>query len=131
MRRYRPDIFYLEGITFERLTSGNSLDDLKTAATLHIIEVGYSADTRVQQKRAEKIRQHELLVADLTRSGWNCLVHVIVLGVGGSIFRESNQALVELGVSTYELKKLNKALVLNGVIYLQKCYNGRKESEFG
>lgn len=98
LRRFRPDIMYFEGITQQRLALNTSLDDLKPAAILHIIEVGYGADTRLREKRAEKLKQHERLQAELTRSGWTCVLHVLIFGVGGSIFTETNQSLVDMGI---------------------------------
>jgi hypothetical protein len=66
--------------------------------TVHLVEVKYCRDTdrAVQETRAEA--QHQELMGLLSADGQTTRLHTILLGVGGTIYRDTLDTLVDLGV---------------------------------
>jgi hypothetical protein len=87
----------------------------KNNKTIHLVEVKYCRDTdrTIQEARAEA--QHEALAGLLTTDGQTTKLHKILLGVGGTIFRDTLPTLMELGVDKQKaqaaLEKVSKYAV--------------------
>jgi ribonuclease HI len=88
---------------------------------VHIVEIKYCRDTDTTQQFHKAELQHQDLKAALLRVGYtegNIHVHVIVLGVAGTIYKDIHQTLKTLGVDKHTprhklLKKLHRTAILS------------------
>jgi hypothetical protein len=100
LSKQRPDILRILG-----LPASPTDADIQQAVAhkrrhrIHIVEVGYTSDTRWKEKLAEKQVQHERLRAQLAAAGWDVdpEEHVILLGTAGTLYRQSLRALQGVG----------------------------------
>jgi hypothetical protein len=100
----RPDILIVEGLKEGTSPNRNEFHRYK----MIIVEVGYTSDTRWQEKVLEKQSQHAELIAALERQGWHVDSHIILLGVAGCVYTKHTVApLHKLGMThNNSLKKL-------------------------
>jgi ribonuclease HI len=90
--KMRPDILFMQGAPDAYAKRTEALTD-KSGITIHLIELGYGADTRYLEKRAEKQLQHRALETALRSEGWTVIVHTIIIGTGGTLFEDLQQFL--------------------------------------
>jgi ribonuclease HI len=100
----KPDFVLLPGVTAEemerRVREG---DRLPEGQRITLIELGYGTDTRLEQKREEKSKQHADLANTLRGLGftvaYDAAVHCVPLGHGGAVPASLGALMKELGVS--------------------------------
>jgi hypothetical protein len=97
-RTMRPDILLIPGVTETRHPT--SMED-RSNYTVHIIEVGYCADTQLDLKQHEKAQQHQQLADLLSGAGWNVqytTLQALSLGYCGAIRKDLAKAMQSVGV---------------------------------
>jgi hypothetical protein len=104
--KMRPDILIIEGLKNEDVEGFQEMGSYRATAmrqyTVHVIEVGYAANTRYLQKLQEKKEQHTRLCEALVAAGWkvqNTDSHQIILGTGGDVHKTTEALLNSLGVA--------------------------------
>ena len=80
-----------------------------------ILEVGYTNETRYEEKLQEKEQQHSTLIKLLEASGFEAVLCPIILGTIGGIFHSSKKALLELGVPRAAVEKLDQKLHVHSI----------------
>jgi ribonuclease HI len=115
--KMRPDLLIVKGITPGDAHKGKLPKTAQDRAkyTVVLSEVGYGPDTRYMDKMAEKQAQHQELQHMLAQAGWKVEITTpVVLGVGGSIFVDTQQTLEQLGIgSSDNARILNKLHILS------------------
>ena len=92
---------------------------------VYIIEIKYAADTNTanQEQRAEEQHGHlHQLLLEAGYSGAHILQTNIILGAGGTIFKDNLTAMTELGVSTPDAEKALTKVHRSTVKWLHKTY---------
>ena len=112
----KPDIVWIENMTItdaERIARHKGpfyAPDIEKFH-IHIIEVGYSSDTRWKAKYEKKQHQHDEIEQALINEGWQVSVHPVIFGTAATIFKHSLDILLLLGVPRPAaltcLKKIN------------------------
>jgi hypothetical protein len=104
--KMRPDILIIEGLDNDDVEAFKHMGDYRATAirqyTVHVIEVGYTANTRYLEKVKEKQQQHEQLCQALRAAGWNVQYtadHQVILGTGGDVYKPTVSLLNSLGVT--------------------------------
>ena len=98
--RMRPDILRVSNLP--AMPSPRQIEEAcahKCRHPLQLVEVGFTSDTRWQDKMLEKRRQHEALVALLRAVGWTVDMHVILVRHCGTVYKPGLAALKDLGLS--------------------------------
>jgi len=124
LKRMRPDILVVEGMpansaqayqalrasydsrTSKRSRAGgpgrhrniNDAQAFRAKCMIHVVEVGFTGNTRYMDKVAEKREQHNSLIQALRDEGWPVQYHIVVLGTGAFIFNDTVDALDNLKV---------------------------------
>ena len=91
-----------------------------------IVELGYGADTRYDEKFEEKQQQHTRLVSLLESRGFHVIVLPIILGVGGTIFHTVEDSLRQLGIAGARVKTTMQNLHRHSVQALQNIVRQRR-----
>ena len=71
---------------------------------------GYTSDTRYEEKFREKQTQHRTLIEALERKGFEVRPRIVTLGVSGTIYKTTQNSLMDVGIETEPMKKLLRAL---------------------
>jgi ribonuclease HI len=109
--KMRPDILFMQGAPDAYAERTETLED-KSGITIHLIELGYGADTRYLEKRAAKKLQHQALAAALREEGWTVVVHTIIIGTGGTLFEDLQQFLRDtLELKTCAQEKIGRKII--------------------
>jgi hypothetical protein len=126
----RPDLLLIPDLPLrDTLQAGYGGPDDRTRYTVHIIEVGYTADTNHLEKQHEKAGQHRQLANDLRTAGWNVRytgTEAISLGFGGTIRKDLRPLLASLGVGIRDAQQCCYDLhdhavgMLNDIVYLRR-----------
>jgi enoyl-CoA hydratase/carnithine racemase len=110
--KMRPDLMIIEGLKNEDVEAFQQMGSYRATAmrqyTVHVIEVGYAANTRYLEKLQEKQEQHTRLCEALTAEGWkvqNTDRHQVILGTGGDIHSPTEALLNGLGVAEDDKRK--------------------------
>ena len=91
-----------------------------------LLEGGYTSDTRHLDKIEEKRQQHKTLLKALEMQGCSARLLILTFGVGGTIYKRTQDHLEDVGIGPVEMKKLLKDIHLHSVEYLhnivvQRC----------
>ena len=105
-----------------------------------ILEVGYSSDTRYEEKFQEKTQQHQALVNAPTQWGYDVYLRPLPLGFAGTIYKSNLETLVDLGITRHQslsvLRKLHMHAItcLHNIIkerrYLERCIRNGKSKTY-
>ena len=90
----------------------------RSAHKVYVIEVGYCSDLNHPDKRAEKLQQHEDLVAALRDAGWDVMYSpdtVVSLGHTGTVTPHLHALLKTLGCPTQSAHNTCRKLVQHAV----------------
>ena len=71
-----------------------------------VLEGGYTSDTRHLDKIKEKKEQHKTLLEALELQGFDSRLGILTFGVGGTIYRSTQDALRDVGVMPADMKRL-------------------------
>jgi hypothetical protein len=97
--------------------------------SLHIVEIKYCRDTdrEKQEQRAEQ--QHQRLASILEHAGHKVKKHTVLLGVGGTVYKDTLQTLVELGMDRNTAKQALEAVHIYSVQQVHKVLKIRRFKE--
>jgi ribonuclease HI len=101
-------------------------------AAIHIVEIKYCRDTDRAVRQADGTAQHELLVRKLKEKyhlPWQVSLHVITLGVTGTIYTDMLEMLKEMQVDTREAQRCAKKLHVHAVNYVQRIMHTKWNQE--
>lgn len=132
-QRMRPDILIVEGLSIDDVSEGSVPPHAKRDCRIHIIEVGYGADTRLGDKRKIKEQQHETLRKSLTEEGWRVEPpHLILIGHGGCIGKSTTQFVRQtLGCKETITRRIIKRIIKNTAKRAQQIIGTRRKLERG
>jgi hypothetical protein len=102
LTKMRPDIAIIEGVTPEQARHRRtrpSTPAKRAAHTIHLIEVGYTSDTRHAEKLLDKQAQHATLTSALMAAGWKVKIYAVTLGNAGTIHSTLSTHLTNLGAT--------------------------------
>jgi hypothetical protein len=122
-KNYRPDIM---------LVSGSRRTPVQQRH-VHIVEIKYCRDTDPVQQQDRARLQHEQLQEHLQRIGYrkhNMHHHVILLGVGGVIYKDMYNCLHLLGVPKQRTMRLAKKLSRHAVTHVQIIMDTKRNQEY-
>jgi hypothetical protein len=103
----------------------HNMDKDPKQRSVYIIEIKYTADTNRDLQTARAASQHDQLEGLLTSHGYqqhNIQRITILLGVGGTVYTDSIDALVTLGVAPNDAEKALKQVHRLSVQWLHKIY---------
>ena len=133
-RLSKPDLVILPDVPKDRvehlLGSGGRLP---MGQRIILIEVGYTSDTKPDDKRQEKWEQHSVSVETLTRLGFKVEydrdTHCVPLGHGGTVYNSLETLLRKLGVKAGHTNKLMRQLEKHAVQYAHTIIVTRRKLE--
>ena len=130
-QRMRPDILVVEGLSVDDVRGGTVPPRAKQECRIHIIEVGYGADTRLGQKRKEKEKQHEALRRSLVEAGWQVEPpHLILVGHGGGIGKTTSHFIRQtLGRKETASRRIIERIIKNTATRAQQIIGTRRKLE--
>ena len=96
---------------------------------MQVVEVGFTQDTRFEEKMLEKQAQHAGLVQLLRDAGWTVQYHVILIGVAGSVYKPGLQALRDMGMADRDARRLLTELHMHAVTSLRDILLVRRTVE--
>ena len=133
--RMRPDLLIIPELPLHSTRrDGFECPDDKGRYTVHIIEVGYTADTNHAEKQHEKAEQHRQLATELRAVGWNVRytdMEAISLGFGGTIRKDLRPLLISLGVTSRDAQQCCYDLHDHAVRMLNDIVSLRRQLERG
>ena len=100
-----------------------------------IVEGGYCADTRYEEKLQDKEAQHQELHAALTDVGYNVATLPIILGFSGSNYHATTDALAQLGIEHKQAEKVmlkvheHAKISLQSIIMSRRALEGKREGK--
>ena len=104
--------------------------DVIRGQKITIVEIGYVADTRYEDKLSTKFDQHKLLCRLLTLEGHDVQVLPIILGTQGAVFECFPKAMTALGVSKSNQMTLARKLSDHALLSLSKIIKSRRHLEY-
>jgi ribonuclease HI len=120
---YRPDIL---------LVSGGKKTPVQERH-VHTVEIKYCRDTDPVHQQDRARLQHEQLQEHLQRIGYrkhNIHHHIILLGVGGVVYKDMYNCLHILGVPRQRTKRLAKKLSRHAVTYVKIIMETKRNQEY-
>jgi hypothetical protein len=131
-RRMRPDILRVIGLpaapTPEQVQEAVRC---KHRHPIQIVEVGYTADTKWQEKRDAKKEQHKMLVTALRQAGWTVETYIILVGRTGTVYKFCKAALEQLGTTRQAACALLVKLSVQAVLAAHNIGMARRRLERG
>ena len=101
-----------------RPLGGFRFETVERPRKLWLLEGGYCADTKVQDKIDEKMEQHGTLRELLLEYGYHCIYSAFPLGHAGAIYKANFSVLTEqLGVPKTEARTMLKKLHMHAIIF--------------
>ena len=95
-----------------------------------ILEIGYVADTRYDDKYKAKVQQHRFLCQTLEKEGHEVKLYPIILGTQGSVFNCLKTAMSAIGVQGPQQMALARKLHDHAVTSLSKIIRSRRFLEY-
>jgi hypothetical protein len=87
----------------------------KRLHTVQVVEVGYTSDTRWQQKLLAKREQHAHMIAEMRAAGWRVELHVVLVGRAGTVYKTGLRAALTLGMTAMAAKTLLTQLSIQAI----------------
>ena len=131
----RPDILFTNAQYAEPEPAGASKDHAAldehscTGKTVWIIEVGYCAATRYQDKLTEKKQQHQRLIDILQRTGYEVHLLPVLLGNTGEIFKSTLANIKLAGADADRVDRLASKLSFHAQKTMQSIVQARRVLE--
>jgi hypothetical protein len=97
--------------------------------TIRLVEVKYCQDTDKTKQQSKADHQHTGLIKLMTEAGFKVIQHTILLGAGGTIYKELEDQLEDLGVAKPRATKLMERLSIYAVEQLQHIIRTRRALE--
>jgi hypothetical protein len=99
-------------------------------AQIHVVEIKYCQDTKRRDQHHAALEQHAELIRRLRKAyGHQVHLHVITLGVTGTIYTDLFEALEAMQVSKLEAKRCAAKLHLNAVTYVTRIMHTKWQQE--
>ena len=92
-----------------------------------LVQGGYTSDTRHLEKIEEKRQQHKTLLKALEMQGFDVRLLILTTGVGGTIYKRTQDCLEDVGIGPVEMKKLLKDIHLHSVECLHNIVVQRRK----
>ena len=114
--KMRPDLLLIEHLStndakYFDLWPSEKRDRLRSTCTMHTFEIGYGSNFNHEEKIEEKNTQHDKLHEELRKAGWkNIRKHIIALGTGAYVFKDTEELLKSLEVPPHVVQKLMQNL---------------------
>ena len=125
---YRPDILILTRPPKD--AKQETITKAKMESHVYIMEIGYGPCTRYEETLARKNNQHQELLKALQEEGWTTTyIHPIIMGVGGTNYHSTVDALKGLGVPMATIKKALSKIQLNTAHRAQQLVATRRHLE--
>ena len=126
----------MPAVAWKVLENSTSVPDLliyspymgeKTHGIYDIVEIKYCRDTDPEEQTARATTQHAQLIEQLQKADPAARIRrvTLMLGVSGTIYKETAKWLEYLGVQGPALKRLLKALHYNAITYLGSMWKHR------
>ena len=121
---------------FDSLTSATSRPDLVLCVpgvsgrkpSFICVELKYCCEWRLDSQRARALAQHQALIAALQAQGYNASTVVLLLGVSGTIYKDTLDAMhAHLGVSKQHARDVARRLHLHAVHSLSSIYGSKRK----
>ena len=106
------------------------IQDVIRGQKITIVEIGYVADTRYEDKLSNKFDQHKRLCRLLTLEGHEVQILPIILGTQGAVFECFPKAMTALGVSKSNQMTLARRLSDHALLSLSKIIKSRRHLEY-
>jgi hypothetical protein len=119
---YRPDIMLVTGGPRKPFRKRH----------VHIVEIKYCRDTDWQRQEQRASNQHDVLVDHLARIGYHRRQihrHTILLGVGGTIYKDMYATLQQVGVNKRRGKQLASKLHRHAIAQTEIIMNTKWHQE--
>ncbi len=134
--KLRPDILLIPSVPLRETRAPGYMGPASRRAehTVHILEIGYTANTNHTAKQNDKAQQHEYLATALADAGWQVRYttqEAISLGFGGTIRKDLPPLLIELGASGQAAKTCCNDLHDHAVHMLNSIVTLRRKLERG
>ena len=104
--------------------------DVIKGQKITIVEIGYVADTRYEDKLSNKFDQHKMLCRLLALEGHEVQILPIILGTQGAVFECFPKAMTALGVSKSNQMTLARRLSDHALLSLSKIIKSRRHLEY-
>ena len=86
-----------------------------SARKVWLVEGGYCADTKYEEKLAEKQQQHQRLQSMLQMYGYTVILLPIILGFSGTIYNSTVECMQKLGIDRNFLSMPRSAKLLTAL----------------
>ena len=134
--RMRPDMLVVEGLLDKHVKSmvfgSHAYRTLKRKCIVHVLEVGYCAESRHTETLEIKKQQHAELLSALIRDGWtvhNGGIDVVLLGTVGTVFKPFTEIMQTLQIPTAVTKSTIRTLSVHAVKTAHSIVLSRRELE--
>ena len=141
--KMRPDIMMMDLTTNDlsgmesrapkkRKANGEktTLKEMIGRKKITILEIGYVADTRYDDKYKAKVQQHRSLCQILEKEGHEVKLYPVILGTQGSVFNCFKAAMSAVGVQGPHQMALARKLHDHAVTSLSKIIRSRRFLEY-
>ena len=135
-RRMRPDMLVVEGLLdadLENIVSGSyAYRAMKRNCIIHVLEVGYCAESRHTEALVIKKQQHAEPLSALSQEGWkvhNNSVDVVLLGTAGTVFKPFTEIMQTLKIPEAIIKSTIQTLSVHAVKTAHSIVLSRRELE--
>ena len=130
-KKLRPDILLVDKVQLHGKRKYAGAAKSTTRRRAHILEIGYTSESRYKDKVSEKQNQHEQLCSALGHDGYDVEQHNIILGSSGGIFKDSTAELITLGIDKDCCNKLTRRLHIHSIHWLHTIIKKRRLLEHG
>ena len=114
----------------KRPLGGFIFETVERRRKIWLLEGGYCADTKVQDKIDEKMEQHRTLRELLLEYGYHCSCMAFPLGHAGAIYKPNFTVLTEQpGVPKTEARTMLKKLHIHAIVCLHNIIKCRRHLE--
>ena len=126
--KWRPDIA-IKCDSHSHAVAGKKRLRRRYAKLVHVVEVGYTAESRYHDKEQEKRQQHSAFIKALTDLGHDVQLHTIILGSTGGLFTDTTATLENLRIGKQQISYLKSKLHVHSVKWLHAIVKKRRQLE--
>ena len=124
--KLRPDILRISGLPCTTVRTPQSRHE-RQRLSIHILEIGFCSDTRWEEKLHKKRQQHTQLTHLLREAGWRVVEpHILLFGVGGTVFEQTLQSLRSFGVTREDAHKCLLKIHTRSALWVDKLVKLRR-----
>jgi hypothetical protein len=105
------------------------VDDGGTRDVYVVLEVKYCKDTNCAEQESRAVAQHARLLELIKAAGHAARQETVLLGVGGTIYKDTLEQLDRLGLARHQAKRLTERLSEYAVLQMQRIIHTRRALE--